>query len=61
MKMENIIARGWKAIELAKTNPEIQLNKHTDPIGDYMEDISIELAEEVAREDDNLIFAVERI
>ena len=54
------LAKGWEAIKMAENDKTIQLNKHTDPIDNYMEDIKIEFAEGVAREDPGLIFATKR-
>ncbi|KKL18775.1 hypothetical protein LCGC14_2472130 [marine sediment metagenome] len=54
------IATGWEAIDLAKKDNSIQLNKHTDPIDNFMENISIDFAEDVAREDHGLIFATKK-
>ena len=50
---------GWEAIELKKGNPSTRIDKYADPINDYMEDISLDFAEDVAREDPGLIFVYE--
>lgn len=56
-----VIARGWEAIELvAENGDKYQLNKYNDPIEPAIEDIDIEAAKDVARADDNLIFATIR-
>ena len=44
------------AIEMKQKDPSVILNKYNDPIEEAEEDISLEKAEEVAREDANLIW-----
>lgn len=56
----NIIATGHEAIELAASDATIQLNKYSDPIEEAREDLTIEDARGVAREDSGLIYAVRR-
>lgn len=51
------IAIGHEAIELATKDRSIRLNKYADPTEDARENISIEDAREVAKEDPSLIYA----
>ena len=51
---------GHEAIELAETDTTVQLNKYNDPTEVAREDISIDDARGVAKEDPGLIFAVRR-
>lgn len=48
---------GYEAIEAKKENPEIEINKHTDPIENERFDISIDEAREIAGEDSSLVYA----
>lgn len=59
MKNE-IIAKGHEAIELAESDTTVQLNKYNDPTEGAREDISVEDARSIAREDASLIYATRR-
>lgn len=52
-----ILATGAAAIELAASDSGVRLNKYADPTEDGRENISIDEAREIAREDAGLIFA----
>ena len=47
---------GYEAIEAKKNDNRVILCKYADPIDDAREDISLEDAEDVAREDPSLIY-----
>ena len=47
---------GWEAIEAAKTNSALVLNKYSDPIEDDRSGLTVDEAVEVAREDPSLIW-----
>lgn len=53
----NKIATGHEAIELATKDSSVTLNKYADPTEDARENISIEDAREIAKEDPSLIYA----
>lgn len=48
---------GHDAIEAKRENSEVVLNTYDSPIDSAQEDITIEQAEEIAREDDSLVWA----
>ena len=48
---------GWAAIEAKKENDAVVLNKFNDPTEDARENISLEDALEIAKEDAGLIWA----
>lgn len=53
--------KGWDAIRAAEKDPaRWVLCHHNTPLEDAAKDIGVELAEEIAREDDRLVYAVER-
>lgn len=55
--MSNVIT-GYAAIEYAETHPEAVLCKYADPTEGAMDDITIDYAREIAREDPSLIYTV---
>lgn len=55
-KMSKIIT-GWDAIEAKRNNPKMKLSTYNNPIEDAQDDISIEYAEDVARDDPGLVWA----
>lgn len=57
---ELVAARGYDAIELARADSSIRLNKFSDAVSDAARDISIEQAMEIAREDPGLVYATRR-
>lgn len=61
-KMKKLMKKykGWEAIERAELDRSVQLNKYNDPTEDAREDITVDEAREIAREDPGLIYAVER-
>ena len=57
MTTKTIIAKGNAAIDLAATDSTVALGKYADPTEDAREEISIDEAREIAREDPGLIYA----
>jgi hypothetical protein len=57
---KTILATGYAAIKYAEQNRKIQLNKYSDPISNWQEDISIDFARSVVDDDPHLIVAVYR-
>lgn len=59
-KNQSIIAKGTAAIDLAEKDPTVQLNKYTDPTEEAREDIGLDAARNIVREDASLIYATRR-
>ena len=47
---------GIKAIEYKRLHPEVELNKYNDPTEEERFDLSVEDAEEIARDDAGLLY-----
>ena len=47
---------GQGAIDYKRRHPDAELNKFRDPIEEALDDIDVDYAEEVMREDPNLIY-----
>ena len=48
--------KGIEAIEYKKNHPNVELNKYNDPTEEERFDLSVEDAEEIAREDAGLLY-----